>query len=310
MKRNEFAVVIPVYNSEKTLEELTARISKVINSLGRSFEIIFVNDCSKDNSLNVLKEIKLKSPDLKLTIIDLTKNYGQQNAILCGFKYSNSEYVINLDDDLQNPPEEIPKLITKIEEGYDAVWGKYSKKQDKNYKNLGSILFRKLNHKIFKIKDDLKFSSFRIFRDEIIQQVITYKTTFPYITGIVLTITSKVANIEVDHQERKQGKSNYSLKKLIKLSLSLLVNYSTIPLRIFGYIGIIVSFLSTIIGGIYLLRQLFIGKAPAGWTSLIVLVSFYNALILVIFFILGEYISRILKESGDVRAYSVRDVMK
>ncbi len=310
MEKKQYSVVIPVYNSEKTLGELTERLIKVFHKLQSSFEIIYVNDNSRDNSFGVLQELQQKYSGEQITVIDLTRNYGQQNAIMCGFKYSNAEYIINMDDDLQNPPEEIPKLIAKIAEGYDAVWGNYSRKQDKSYKNLGSIIFRKLNHKIFKTGKNLKFTSFRIFKNEIIQQVITYKTTFPYITGIVLTITSNVTNVEVEHLERKQGRSNYTFKKLIKLSLNLLVNYSTIPLRLFGYIGLSVSFISMIIGTIYLLRQLLNGRAPAGWTSLIVLVSFYNSLILIIFFVLGEYISRILKESGDIRAYSVREVIK
>jgi len=304
----EFSVVVPVYNSEESLHELYRRLQSVFFKMGKSFEIVFVNDCSKDESLSILREIKKQNENV--TVIDLYRNFGQQNALMCGFNFCKGRYVITIDDDLQNPPEEIPKLFKKITDGYDAVFGTYIKKKDRFYKNMGSMLFRKLNHKIFEVKNNLKFSSFRIIKNEVIEQIKNTNTAFPYISGMLVQTTRNITNVTLKHEKRKYGKSNYTLKKLFKISFNLLINHSTILLRIFGYVGLIVSLLSFSIGLIFMVKQIISGKAPAGWTSLIVLVSFYNALILIIFFVIGEYISRILKESSNANNYAIKEVLK
>ena len=304
----EFSVVVPVYNSAESLHELHKRLQSVFFKMGKGFEIIFVNDCSKDESLSILREIKKQNENV--TVIDLYRNFGQQNALMCGFNFCQGKYIVTIDDDLQNPPEEIPKLFQKLVEGYDAVFGTYLKKKDRFYKNAGSMVFRKLNHKIFNVKNNLKFSSFRIIRKEIINQIKNINTAFPYISGMLVQTTRNITNVTLKHEKRKYGKSNYTLRKLFKISFNLLINHSTILLRVFGYIGLIVSFLSFFIGLIFMIKQIISGKAPAGWTSLIVLISFYNALILIIFFVIGEYISRILKESSKANRYAIKEVLK
>ena len=304
----EYSVVIPVYNSAEFLQELYDRLQSVFKQMNKTFEVIFVNDCSRDNSLNILQEIH--SQYNNIIVADLYTNFGQQNALMCGFQYCEGQYIITMDDDLQNPPEEIPVLIEKLNEGFDAVFGEYTDKKDKFYKNWGSVLFRKLNHKIFNIAGNLLFSSFRIIKKEIIDEVKNNKTSYPYISGMLVQVTRNIANVVLKHEKRKYGKSNYTFRKLVQISLNLLVNHSTIPLRFFSYIGMIVSILSFSIGLVFMMNQLLSGEAPPGWTSLIVLVSFYNALILIIFFILGIYISRLLKESANQKQYSVRRVLK
>ena len=304
----EYSVVIPVYNSREFLQELYDRLQSVFKQMNKTFEVIFVNDCSKDNSMSRLNELHDQHDNI--IVIDLYINFGQQNALMCGFQYCEGQYIITMDDDLQNPPEEIPVLIEKLNEGFDAVFGEYTDKKDKFYKNWGSVLFRKLNHKIFNIADNLLFSSFRIIKKEIIDEVKNNKTSYPYISGMLVQVTRNIANVVLKHEKRKYGKSNYTFRKLVQISLNLLVNHSTIPLRFFSYIGMIVSILSFSIGLVFMMNQLLSGEAPPGWTSLIVLVSFYNALILIIFFILGIYISRLLKESANQKQYSVRRVLK
>ena len=158
MTHPTISILVPVYNSEQSLLILADRLEKVFAQEQTSYEIVFVNDNSKDESFFVLKEIKKKYPNCT-TIIDLQRNFGQQNALMCGFQYCRGNVIITIDDDLQNPPEEIPKLLQKLAEGYDAVFGTYEKKKDKIYKNLGSFFIRKLNQKIFNIRGNLKFSS-------------------------------------------------------------------------------------------------------------------------------------------------------
>ena len=306
MKKYDFSVVVPVYNSEKTLLELNSRLFKTMEKMERSFEIIYVNDASRDGSWLVLKKIKPEFDNV--IIVNLYKNYGQHNALMCGFNKCSGEYIITIDDDLQNPPEEIPVLYDKIEEGYDVVFGAYKHKKDVFYKNLGSYAVRKINHTIFHISKEIKISSFRMIRREVIAQIKRIKTPFPYVSGMILTVSNNVGNAVVNHEKRVYGSSNYNLKKLIHLSFNLFINYSSIPLKIIGYLGLIVSFLSFFTGAFFMGRQLWQGRAPEGWTSLIVLLSFYNTIILVIFFILGEYISRILREISHEKQYYVKEV--
>ena len=189
------------------------------------------------------------------------------------------------------------------------MFGTYTEKKDKFYKNWGSVWFRKLNHKIFNINNNLKFSSFRIMKRQIIDEIKNNKTSYPYVSGMLVQVTRNITNVIVHHEKRKYGKSNYTFRKLIQISLNLLVNHSTLPLRFFSYIGLTISILSVFLGLGYMINQLLSNQAPPGWTSLIVLVSFYNALILIIFFILGVYISRLLKESASQKQYAVKRVL-
>jgi len=303
------SIIIPVYNSEASLKELTERLVQTLKTMDKPYEIIFVNDGSRDRSFEILKEIKSQYQE-KIVIINLTRNFGQQNALMCGFQYCNAEYIITLDDDLQNPPEEIPVLLNAIEKGSDAVFGRYQEKKDAAYKNIGSRIIRKLNHVIFGIKNDIAFSSFRIIRRQIIEEIRDYKTCFPYISGMILSLTKKVENVTVKHDERKHGKSNYNLKKLVNLSFNLLINYSSIPLKIICYIGLLFSVVSFSIGLYFIFKKIFIGQLPTGWTSLIVLISFNNAMLMLLFFFFGEYISRMLKELSNHKTYSIAEIIR
>ncbi len=306
-KSCEFSVVVPVYNSEKTLKKLYERLAAVFDAMDKSFEVIFVNDFSRDQSYPILRELHKEFPATTV-IIDLLRNYGQHNALMCGFGHCNGNFIITIDDDLQNPPEEIPKLYQKINEGFDVVFGVPVEKKHKAYKNLGSLFVRRLNHRIFNLKGGIKFSSFRMIRKEIIDEIKLVKSPYPYISGMLLTITRAIANQDVIHEEREFGRSNYNIRKLIKLALNLLINYSSLPLRFIGIIGFSISILSLLIGVIYIIKQYFVGKAPEGWTTIVVLVSFYNAVLLAFFSVLGEYISRLLKESSRTSQYAIRNM--
>ncbi|MBN2185135.1 MAG: glycosyltransferase family 2 protein [Candidatus Krumholzibacteriota bacterium] len=304
----DLSVVVPVYNSEKTLVELHERLEAVFSKMGKTYEVIYINDCSQDKSLTVLQELYDKKDNV--IVIDLFRNFGQQNALMCGFNHCSGRHVITLDDDLQNPPEEIEKLYSKIEEGFDAVFGAPVRKEDRPYKNLGSYMIRKLCQKIFNVQDDLRFSSFRIIRKEIIDEIKGMKTPFPYISGMLLSTTTSITNLDIQHHPRKTGSSGYTLKKLVKLAFNLLINYSSLPLRYAGFAGLTVSFVSLIIGIVIIIRKLVIGGILPGWTSIMVLISFYNALILIIFFFLGEYLSRFLREVTNEKQFSIKRILK
>ncbi len=303
-----FSVVVPVFNSRESLVELHRALAETFRQMDKTYELIFVNDCSHDDSLTVLQEIKKNDP--RIMVIDLSRNFGQQNALLCGFNYCTGEYVVTLDDDLQNPPQEIVKLYQKIQEGYDAVFASYRKKKDKIYKNLGSRLIRKLTQKIFNLKNDLRFSSFRIIRREIIEELRLVKTPYPYISGMILNITRQVANVEVVHKKREFGRSNYTFRKLVKLAFNLLINYSTYPLKIISFGGIVISIVAFSIGIFVFIRKLMVESVRTGWTSTVMLISFFASMFFLIAFIFGEYLKRILAEVEKNKQYAVKTVYR
>lgn len=305
-----YSVVVPVYNSQSSLKELFQRIKLTFDNLSKPFEIIFVNDCSKDGSIDVLEEIYNKNKDINVIVVDLYSNFGQQNALMCAFKYCKGDFVITIDDDLQNPPEEIEKLISKVDEGYDVVYGSYENKQHKFYKNLGSFLFRKLNHKIFDVKNNLVFTSFRIIKIDIVRQLINNKTSFPYISGMLVKITKNIVNVTVKHDHRRSGKSNYTVRKLVSLSFNLIINHSTILLKLISNFGLFFSLLALFLSLWFIYVKFTTSGVVAGWTTIVVLLSFYNAIILITLFIIGIYLSRLLRESSDQKQYGERSILK
>lgn len=309
MDQVEFSVVIPVHNSEESLPLLIEKLHGTFSKMSRAYEIILINDCSSDNSYNVLK--KIKSDSDHVIIIDLFRNYGQANALMCGFNYCSGNYIITMDDDLQQNPEDIPLLYNKILEGYDVVIGSYPIKQHSLIKNIGSRMIRSLNRHIFRINNkELKFTSFRIVKKEVINQIKSERTVYPYISGMLVSTTNNIANVDVQHNKRLLGESSYNVSKMIRLSFNLIVNYSSLPLKFFGYLGLIVSLFSLIFASIVLFKKMLLGNAPPGWTTLIVLVSFYNSLNFIFLFLLGEYVSRILKEVSNKKQYVIREVIR
>jgi glycosyltransferase involved in cell wall biosynthesis len=301
----EYSIVVPVYNSEASLKELCGRISSVFEELKESYEIILIDDSSMDNSWEIMKELNML--DEHITIIQLMKNFGQHNAIICGFHHVSGKYIITMDDDLQNPPEEIPRLIDKIKEGYDVVIGSPIIKQDSLFKNLSSYVIRYLNTKIFNKPKDLKLSSFRIMTRAVADEIKALKTPYPYISGMLLSITRNLTNATVRHDERKHGSSTYTLTKLFKLSFNLIINYSSFPLKFFAIIGILVSIGSFGIGAFFVLQKLLVGIPVPGWTSIVVLLSFFCGLQLIILSIMGEYLSRIINEVSNRQQFVIRE---
>lgn len=300
----EYSVVIPVYNSETSLQELCKRIVAVFIKLGLSYEILFIDDFSSDNSWKLMQALREENENIK--ILQLMRNYGQHNAIMCGFHSVSGKYIITLDDDLQNPPEEIPKLINKINKGYDAVIGAPESKKDTVFKNAGSSLIRYLTTKIFNKPKELKLSSFRIITRAVVGDIKNFKTPYPFIAGILLSITTNIANVTVKHDERKYGKSNYNLSKLLKLAFNLIVNYSAIPLRLIAFVGMAVSFLALFLGSFFMIRTLIYDSIVPGWTSVVVLLSFFNGILLAFLAMQGEYLARIIGEVSNRKQFIIR----
>ena len=301
----EYSVVIPVYNSEASLAELCSRIRGVFERMGMTYEIVLVDDGSIDNSWQVMKTQRKKNGDIK--VIQLMRNFGQPNALMCGFHHVSGRYVITMDDDLQNPPEEIPKLIDEMKKGYDSVIGALEVKQDSAFKKTGSLLIRYLLTRIFDKPKEMKLSSFRIIKRTVTDEIKALNTPYPFITGMLLSITINIGNVTVKHEARKHGRSNYNFAKLIQLAFNLLINYTTLPLRILTMVGILISTLSFCMGLYFVIKKLMLNIAVPGWTSLIVLLSFFNGLLLIILSLIGEYLGRIIGEISNKRQFVIKE---
>jgi glycosyltransferase involved in cell wall biosynthesis len=306
--RPDFSVVVPVYNSERSLEELYRRIEATFAAMGRSFEVVFVDDGSRDGSMEVLRSLHARNPG-RVRALSLYRNQGQQAALMCGFQYCAGDFVVTIDDDLQHSPEDIPALYARLQEGYDAVFGSYPRKNG-FLKNIGSRTVRRLVHRIFDPPQGLEMSAFRLIRRDVVEHVKAYRTSFPYLSGMILSTTHRVANAEVHHDERRYGRSGYTLPKLIKLAFNLLVNYSALPLKAIGWLGMGVSLVAFVAGAVFIIRQMLVGRAPEGWTSLAVLVSFFSGALFAMMFVMAEYLSRLLTEVSNRPPHAVREILE
>lgn len=284
-----YSIVIPVYNSEATLEELCNRVQSVFEKITDNIEIIFVDDGSYDSSWDKMKW--LRSKDKRVKIIQLMRNYGQHNALMCGFRFAQGEYVITMDDDLQNPPEEIPKLIDKISEEYDLVYGEYMSKKHSWFRNTGSELIQLLYKKVFDVNNNL--TAFRIIKRELVESILKYDKNYVFIDGLLAWNTKKIGYIDVEHHERTSGRSGYNLKKLITLSMNMVTNFSIIPLQATSILGLLFAVIGFIMGILFLIKKIIFGIPVTGYTSLIVAITIFSGIQLLSLGLIGEYLGRV-----------------
>lgn len=301
----KISIIIPVYNSETSLPLLIERINKIFVLLDYDYEVICINDNSKDNSWSVLKHLAKKN--IKIKPINLLKNYGQHNAVLCGFRYMKGDFAVTIDDDLQNPPEEIPKLIEKINEGYDCVFGKFREKKHSFFRKVGTKIIGYLNYKIFDKPQNITLSNVRIIKKEVIERVLSYKTPKPYIPGLVLMFSDKIGNVLIEHNEREIGKSNYNIMTILKLVSTILFIYSSFPIRLVSAFGFGISFFSFVLGLFYIIKNITVGVTVPGWTTVAVLSSFLGGYIILMLGMIGEYLARIIRQANFNKSYIVKE---
>lgn len=302
----EYSVVIPVYNADKTLNELFSRISSVFKKISSCYEVVFVDDSSQD--LSWQKLLKLKEKNKKIKIIQLMRNYGQHNAIICGFGFCSGEYIITMDDDLQHPPEEIPKLIYAIKKhpNCDGVFATYKERKHNLFRRMGSLLISKINYYIFNIPSNLKSSSFRILRKQIVKILLTNKSHNLLIGPVLFSISHNFINIETDHDYCKNKASRYTLRKIINITLDNIINYSNLPLKIMSFMGIFASFFSFLLIISLIIEKMTNSNILPGWTSLMIINLFFFGLILFSIGIIGEYLIRIMQQLKTTAQYAIR----
>lgn len=277
----DLSVIIPVFNAENSIKKLTDIIEKELKGL--NFEIILINDGSKDQSHQICSQIVNSYNNIKY--INLRKNFGEFNAVICGLNHAIGSYSVLVDDDFQNPPSEIIKLYKKAIEGdYDVVYSFYNEKKHSIWRNLGSSLVNKLTTFLLKKPADLYLSSFKLIKNEVVDEIIKFKNPYTYIDGIIFQITDNIGKVEVAHHQRETGSSNYTLSKLSSLFLTILFGYSLIPLRLTLLIGL----LSIVFALIYM--TLYFLQIVPEWGSPVAI--FLGGLTLTAIAIIGEYIGK------------------
>jgi len=303
----DFAVVVPVFNSQDTLEELFDRTEKVFDKLDKTFEVIFVDDGSRDKSWEVLKALKKAHPE-KVKAIRLSKNYGQHNALFCGLGFVNESHVITMDDDLQTPPEEIEKLITKYNESEaDLVYGYYKRKKHNFLRNFGSKLLKKSSKHLYDAPGE--GSSFKLVENKLVKNILNHYQNFVYIDELFLWYTEDIDFVQVDHHPRKGGRSGYSTGKLLRLFFNITIYYTAVPLKLMTAVGLISSLVSIGFAIRFIIRKIFF-DVPLGYTSIIVTVLFSASLILFSLGIIGEYLNRIYMVQNKKPPFSIKKVLK
>ena len=298
-----YSLVIPVYNSARVVGDTVDRVVEVFTSAGLRFELILVNDGSPDDSWRVISDRARTTPHV--LAINLLKNYGQHHANLAGFRAAKGDWLITLDDDLQNPPEEALKLVEAAHAGgHDVVFGEFETKQAASYRRLGSRLTSLINRRVFGQPPNLAVSNFRILRRDVVDRICN-DHAYPYVTGQALLYSNDPGNVLVRHDPRPVGSSNYSLLKIARLLLTILFSYSLFPLRLAAGLGFGVAALAFLLGGAYLVRGIVVDSRVPGWTSLVVLLAILNGFLIALVSMLGEYVLRTLTAVTSRNPYHV-----
>jgi dolichol-phosphate mannosyltransferase len=308
----EFSVVIPIHNEEENIAELYRRLTIVIERLcteaGRSkdsYEIIMVDDGSTDRSWQYIKELRIK--DQRVKGISFSRNFGHHIAITAGLDHSTGEAVILMDGDLQDPPEEIPRLYEKFKEGYDIVYAIREKRDDPIFKKISSRLFLRMLRKISNVDVNLQSGIFRIISKRCAENMKSLREKSRFIIGLMSWVGFSQAGVEIERHKRYAGRSKYTLFKLFKLAWHGVTSFSYIPLQLATYCGFGVAAISFLIGIYMLYRKLFLDIPLLGYASIIVSLFFLGGVILFVLGVIGEYIGRIYTEVQNRPLYVIKE---
>jgi undecaprenyl-phosphate 4-deoxy-4-formamido-L-arabinose transferase len=309
--QTEISLVIPVYNEEEVLPSLYARLYPALDALGRSYEVIFVDDGSRDRSVALLREQFERRPDVTRVVL-FTANFGQHRAILAGFAHARGRYLITLDADLQNPPEEIPRVLAELDAGHDYVGTIREKRQDVIWRRWASQFINKLRERTTHIRISDHGCMFRGYARSIVDAINQCTENNTFIPALAYTFASRPTEINVRHEDRTAGESKYSVYRLIKLNFDLMTGFSTVPMQLYSALGFVVSMLSILFGLALVVRRLVYG-AVAAEQGLFTLFALAFLLIGVTLFglgLLGEYVGRIYEEVRRRPRYIVGAVLE
>lgn len=305
----DLSVVIPIYNEEAVLPRLFERLYASLDSLQRDYQVVFVDDGSRDNSLALLKAQYQARPDVT-RVVWLRTNAGQHAAILAGFEHARGECIITLDADLQNPPESIATILEAFDQGYDYIGTIRDKRRDALWRDLGSRAMNWLRERVTRIRITDQGCMFRAYHRHIVDSIIESNESQTFLPALGYLYATRPTEIVVPHSERVAGESKYSLFKLIHLNFDLITSFSTVPLQAFSLLGMALSSLSLLFVGYLFIRRLVIGPEVEGVFTLFAIVFFMLGLLLFAVGILGEYIGRIYTEVRHRPRYLVAAVLE
>jgi len=304
----EISIVIPAYNEEESLNALFEDLYPVMTGMDRSFEIIFINDGSKDSTLGILYDFYVSHPEVR--IIDLNGNFGQHMAIMAGFEHVRGEIIITLDADLQNPPEEIPNIVAKMDEGHDLVGTYRIGRQDPMFRKVASKLVNKLTNRIAKLNIRDYGCMLRGYSRRIIEIINISKESTTFIPALGQKFAANSIEIPVAHREREMGTSKYGIFQLVRLNFDLMTSFSIVPLQFVTMTGMLISALSFILVCYMLLRRLLLGPEVEGVFTLMAIQFMLTGITLFSLGITGEYVGRIYREVSRRPRYSVRKIFE
>ncbi len=304
MKKLSF--VIPCYGSEHTISTVVNEVVTTVEADGRyDYEIILVNDSSPDNVFSVIEKLAAENPHIKG--IDLARNFGQHSALMTGFSFVTGDITVALDDDGQTPANEMFKLIDALDDSCDLVFAEYKNKMHSGFRNFGSKVNDKMAQWLIGKPKDLKIMSYFACKRYVTDEVLRYPNPFPYISGLLIRVTNKVKNVEVHHRERLEGKSGYTIGKLLLLWINGFTAFSVKPLRISTFVGVITAVIGFIYGIYVIINKFFIHpNAPLGYSSTMAAMLFIGGMIMLLLGMIGEYVGRIYISINRSPQYVIR----
>ncbi|HLA36197.1 MAG TPA: glycosyltransferase [Rhodocyclaceae bacterium] len=303
------SVVIPVYNEESGLATLFARLYPALDALGERYEIVFVNDGSRDRSAAILREQFERRPDVTRVVL-FAVNAGQHMAIMAGFEQCRGEIVVTLDADLQNPPEEIGKLVAKMREGYDYVGSIRRKRRDSLFRTVASKAMNRLREKITRIHITDQGNMLRAYSRSVVNAINSCREVATFVPALAYTFARNPTEVVVEHEERAAGESKYSLYSLIRLNFDLMTGFSLVPLQWFSMLGILISIGSAALFVVLMARRLIVGPEAEGLFTLFALLFFLIGLSLFGIGLVGEYIGRIYQQVRLRPRYMIEAILE
>ena len=307
MAKPYVSVVIPVYNEQENLPALFLRLTATLDKLGKPFEILFTNDGSRDNSLVLLRDFHKQRPK-QVRVIDFNGNFGQHMAIMAAFERARGEVIVTLDADLQNPPEEIPKLLAEIENGHDVVGGYRRERQDSWFRRQASRLLNAVRERTTRIRMRDQGCMLRAYRRHIVEHITASGETSTFIPALAMSYAANPAEVEVEHAARAAGTSKYRLYDLIRLNFDLMTGFSVVPLQVFTLFGMIISAGSLLFVVYLFIRRLMIGPEAEGVFTLFAILYFLVGVGIMGLGVIGEYVGRIYQEVRRRPRFMIRDL--
>ncbi len=303
----KISFVIPCYRSEKTLPGVVAEIQDTMKGIADryEYEIVLVNDDSPDDTYGVIKTLADNADNI--IGISLARNFGQHAALMAGFHHISGDIVVCLDDDGQTPATEVGKLLAALKEGADVVYAKYAHKKHSIFRNFGSYVNEKMLQFLLNKPKELIVSSYFVAKRFVIDEVIRYDKSYPYLMGLVLRTTKRIVNVDVDHREREVGRSGYTLGKLLTLWMNGFTAFSVTPLRVSTWTGCIFAMIGFLYGIYTIIKHFVVGIAPMGYDSLMSALMFIGGTILVMLGLTGEYIGRMYMGMNNAPQYIIRE---